>query len=143
LTTIFRGLESVAQHYPVIIPLHPRTRDALRTAGMSTETMGALRIIEPIGYLDMLALINSAAAVASDSGGVQKEAFFARVPCVTLRDETEWVELLECGWNRLCPPIAAAAVTDGILSAVGSTGAIVELYGQGQCASQIARSLTT
>jgi UDP-GlcNAc3NAcA epimerase len=142
LATIFTALRSVAECRPVVVPLHPRTREALRAAGTPVESLAPVRIIEPLGYLDMLALISSAAAVASDSGGIQKEAFFARVPCVTLRNETEWVELVDNGWNRLCPPTAPELVTNGILAAVGTTGSSIELYGEGQCATRIARSLT-
>jgi UDP-GlcNAc3NAcA epimerase len=142
LTTIFSALRTVADEHPVVVPLHPRTRERLQAAGMSIESLEPLRVIDPVSYLDMLALMSTAAAVASDSGGVQKEAFFARVPCVTLRDETEWVELLHAGWNRLCPPVAATSLAQGILGAVGTTGAAVELYGEGHCASQIAQSLS-
>lgn len=84
---------------PVVFPVHPRTRAALRDAGI--ETIGALRPIDPLGYVDMLALVRDARAVYTDSGGVQKEASWLGTRCVTLRDATEWVETVESGWNTL------------------------------------------
>ena len=89
-----------AQKYPIVLPLHPRTRDAAKAAGIDFAQSG-VRVIEPVGYLDMCRLLQSANIVLTDSGGLQKEAYFHRVPCVTLRNETEWVETVECGWNRL------------------------------------------
>ena len=91
-------LESAAAIQPIILPTHPRTRKMLETRGMSPRSV---RLIEPLGYLDMAWLAHNAAAIYTDSGGLQKEAYFHRVPCVTLRDETEWVETLDAGWNRL------------------------------------------
>ena len=82
----------------VVLPLHPRTRAAVARAGLS---LGPICVTPPLGYLDMHRLLQDAALVLTDSGGLQKEAYFHRVPCVTLRDETEWVETIEHGWNRL------------------------------------------
>jgi len=79
--------------------VHPRT--AARLSGAGITPTRALRLIDPVGYFDMLRFEESAAAVLTDSGGVQKEAFYFRVPCLTLRDETEWVETVETGWNTL------------------------------------------
>jgi UDP-GlcNAc3NAcA epimerase len=87
-----------AARQPVMLPLHPRAKAAIAAAGVAT---GAIRLGPPLGYLDMHRLLAEAALVLTDSGGVQKEAYFHRVPCVTLRDETEWVETVACGWNRL------------------------------------------
>jgi UDP-N-acetylglucosamine 2-epimerase len=90
---------------PVIFPLHPRTRKALDDHGLfatiGREEMTSLRFIEPLGYPDMVRLVSSARMVLTDSGGLQKEAYWLGVPCVTLRDETEWVETIESGWNVL------------------------------------------
>ena len=91
-------LRSEARNRPIVFPLHPRTASALARDGLD---LGKLRTIPPVGYLDMTALIQGAACVYTDSGGLQKEAYFYRVPCVTLRDETEWIETIEAGWNRL------------------------------------------
>jgi len=91
-------LRREARELPVVLPVHPRLRQAAARAG---ETLGAFLATEPLGYLDMLRLTAEAALVLTDSGGLQKEAYFHRVPCVTLRGETEWVETIECGWNRL------------------------------------------
>jgi UDP-GlcNAc3NAcA epimerase len=85
---------------PVVLPLHPRTRARLRSAGLA-ERLDGIRVVPPLGYLDFLKLTRHARAVLTDSGGVQKEAYLLGVPCVTLRDTTEWVETVEAGWNTL------------------------------------------
>ncbi|MBC7221581.1 UDP-N-acetylglucosamine 2-epimerase (non-hydrolyzing) [Candidatus Bipolaricaulota bacterium] len=107
LKGIFQGLAALAQEgLPVVVPLHPRTRNALSSLSISQSLPRDLLIIEPVSYLDMLILEKNARVILTDSGGVQKEAFFFRVPCVTLREETEWVETVETGWNTLvgCAP---------------------------------------
>jgi UDP-GlcNAc3NAcA epimerase len=83
---------------PVIVPLHPRTRAAISAAGLSAPR---LTFIDPVGYFDMHALIAGARLILTDSGGLQKEAYFHRKPCITLRSDTEWPETIEAGWNRL------------------------------------------
>jgi UDP-GlcNAc3NAcA epimerase len=100
LDRIVSYLREQSRSTPLILPLHPRTRNAMQVAGIAAESEG-IRAIEPLGYLDMHQLISSAAIVLTDSGGLQREAYFHRVPCVTLREETEWVETVENGWNRL------------------------------------------
>ncbi|MCH7944396.1 MAG: UDP-N-acetylglucosamine 2-epimerase (non-hydrolyzing), partial [Armatimonadetes bacterium] len=141
LRAILDGLVIVSESLPVVLPLHPRTRAALTSAGLLDRAKKALRIVEPLGYLDLLMLERSAAVVATDSGGMQKEAFFQRTPCVTLRDETEWVELVEAGWNRIQPPTSPEAVAGSILSAVGTSGTELDAYGHGDASRIIARSL--
>lgn len=89
-----------AAHRPIVLPLHPRTAKAAADAGLDIGRTGAI-VVEPLGYLDMCRLLHHASIVLTDSGGVQKEAYFHRVPCITMRDETEWVETVQCGWNRL------------------------------------------
>jgi UDP-GlcNAc3NAcA epimerase len=98
LSAVVDYLNAAAQQAPVLLPLHPRTRQAADRFGVD---LSKLRIIEPVGYLDMTALVANCSRVLTDSGGVQKEAYFHRKPCVTLRDATEWVETIETGWNRL------------------------------------------
>jgi UDP-GlcNAc3NAcA epimerase len=95
---IMTWLEQAAQDHQVVMPVHPRIRKLLTMRGTD---LSRVKLIEPLGYLDMTWLVHHAAAVLTDSGGLQKEAYFHRVPCVTLRDETEWVETIEAGWNRL------------------------------------------
>ena len=93
----------LALPHPVVLPLHPRTAERLRTAGLDEKLRAAahIRLAPPLGYLDFTALLCHARAVLTDSGGVQKEAYLAAVPCVTLRDTTEWVETVDLGWNVL------------------------------------------
>ncbi|MEJ5336111.1 MAG: UDP-N-acetylglucosamine 2-epimerase (non-hydrolyzing) [Thermus sp.] len=100
LRVILEALAEVHREVPVVLPVHPRTRKRVEEFGLS-GFLGYLLTIDPVGYLDMVMLEKNAWRIATDSGGVQKEAFFYKVPCVTLRKETEWVELVELGWNRL------------------------------------------
>jgi UDP-GlcNAc3NAcA epimerase len=139
LRAVFGGLGEVAREVPVLLPLHPRTAGALAAAGIDPDAYPGLRLLPPVGYLDMVMLEKHARLVATDSGGVQKEAFFYRVPCVTLRDETEWVELVELGWNRLASPAAGArAVAAAVRAGMGSAGAEASPYGAGDTAHRIA-----
>lgn len=100
LTEIVRALEELAQQVKVVFPLHPRTRKLLDQYGLA-EQMKNVLVTDPLPFLDMVALERSAKVILTDSGGVQKEAFFYNVPCVTMRDETEWVETVELGWNTI------------------------------------------
>jgi UDP-GlcNAc3NAcA epimerase len=100
LARIAAFLAEEARKQPIVLPLHPRTREAAKNAGVDFAKNG-VRDIDPLGYLDMCALLHAANIVFTDSGGLQKEAYFHRVPCVTLRNETEWVETIANGWNRL------------------------------------------
>ena len=144
LPAIFDGLLQASRDLPIVLPLHPRTRAALLRAGLLARVEKGLRVIDPVGYLDMIQLEKHARLIVTDSGGVQKEAFFYRVPCVTLRDETEWVELVELGYNRLVSPENAHAVSAGILA-----GSILQLpqtppaglYGEGRASARIAALL--
>lgn len=100
LQQIVEALVEIAQDIPVVLPLHPRTRRLIEVTGLQ-DSLSKLHVVEPLSYLDMVALEQAAAVIMTDSGGVQKEAYFYRVPCITLRDETEWVETVTLGWNRL------------------------------------------
>jgi len=133
---------------PVVLPLHPRTAKALADHGIEARR-GAVRPVEPVPYLQMLVLERNARAILTDSGGVQKEAYFFKVPCVTLRGETEWVETVEAGWNALVD--ADAGRFGSAIEAVRSWGgdgppfeaesgdaAAEELYGDGRAAVAIA-----
>lgn len=143
LRVIVGALERIAARIKVVWPMHPRTRAVLEREGMWTALAKQVVLTEPMGYVDMVQMEKHAAVIATDSGGVQKEAFFHRVPCVTLRDETEWTELVESGWNRLVPPLDAACVAETVLAAVGVKGAPMEPYGNGNAAALIVDTLRT
>ena len=124
------------------MPLHPRTRTALQREGLFEDARERLQLVEPLGYLDMMTLERNARLIATDSGGVQKEAFFCGVPCVTLQEETEWGELVQLGWNRLLPPRDAASVTAGIYAAFAEAvpgRPAKEPYGSGEASLNIVR----
>ena len=127
---------------PMVFPLHPRTRERLRDASLY-ERLAAipeLRITEPLGYAQFTALLVKARAVLTDSGGVQKEAYLAGVPCVTLRENTEWTETVETGWNTL-----AGLDAERALAALGR-GLPAEhpaLYGDGRAAERCVKAIGT
>ena len=142
LTGVFDALAALASRLPVILPLHPRTRKALDAASPGRHWPAGLVVIDPVGYLDMVVLESQAQLVVTDSGGVQKEAFFYKVPCVTLRTETEWTELVAAGWNTLLDPTAPhlpqrlVARLDEVAPATHP-----ELFGDGNAAGAICDAL--
>ncbi len=113
LSAILDALNALAREFPVVWPLHPRTEKALK--GIDMRISPDILLLEPLGYLDMITLETHASLIVTDSGGVQREAYFSQVPCVILREETEWPELIEAGCS-----ILAGADTGKILSAVSS-----------------------
>lgn len=120
LEFLMRTLEDTArQHVPLVFPLHPRTRAVLDRIGYTAPA--GVHLIEPLAYLDMVALLRAAAVVITDSGGVQKEAAFLHTPCLTLRSETEWIETVEIGVNRL-------VAGDDLASSVGEVLAAPDVF---------------
>lgn len=146
LTAIFESLEELAATLPVVVPLHPRTRKALEAIDLMNRIASKLIILPPVGYLEMLNLEQQVRLIVTDSGGVQKEAFFQRVPCVTLRGETEWSELVTLGWNTLVFPSDRDSVCRSILSVLEQSCPLEDittatLYGGGRAAQAISTHL--
>jgi len=151
-TDIPENLQSILSAFleinePIIFPIHPRTRQCL--ADLKTTSVSSvnsvrdsnLKLIPPVGYLDMLVLEQNARAILTDSGGMQKEAYFFGVPCVTMRTETEWVETVEAGWN-----VVVGADRGKIVEAVGSfksNNLRPELYPDSRAAGKVVRILCT
>ena len=145
LGNILAGLTAVSETCPVILPLHPRTRAAMNElpAGVRHRA-GGMHLIDPVGYLAMQRLEAGARLIVTDSGGVQKEAYWHGVPCVTLRGETEWTELVEVGWNQLAPPTSAPVVRSAVEGALGrARGPRPDLYGDGTAGERIADELAS
>jgi UDP-N-acetylglucosamine 2-epimerase len=123
----------------VIFPLHPRTRAAMSAMNLSMDDYPNIKVVDPQGYLDMLMLEKNARMILTDSGGIQKEAFFFAVPCVTLRTETEWVETAQSGWNQV-----VGIDRERILHALANTPPSSQppaLFGNGQAAQEIVNIL--
>ncbi len=131
----------LAAPVPVVLPLHPRTEARLKAAGMLDELRATppIRLTEPLGYFELTALLCNAQAVMTDSGGLQKEAYLASVPCVTLRASTEWTETVEQGWNVLVDldREAAAAALEREPPPTHP-----ELYGDGRAGERVVAALT-
>src|SRR4051794_6479553 len=122
---------------PVVLPLHPRTRERLASAGL-LEALDGVVVAPPLGYLEFTALVCGARAVLTDSGGVQKEAYLAGVPCITLRDTTEWRETVEAGWNTLVDLDRGAALA-ALERALPSSRP--PLYGDGRAGERVVQAL--
>lgn len=144
LRAIMHGLAAASSDIDIVLPLHPRTRKAIEVNGLRMDSK-RLRLIDPVGYLEMVALERDARLVVTDSGGVQKEAFFHRVPCLTLRAETEWTELVDAGWNVLAFPGDANAVAAAVRRSLAKQKPTEwpQLYGDGNAAQVIVDHLAT
>jgi UDP-GlcNAc3NAcA epimerase len=135
LKSIFDGFEKIGKEVPIILPLHPRTRKSIEP--LDLKASDSIEIIDPVSYFEMIYLLEKCVLVMTDSGGLQKEAFFFKKPCITMRDETEWVELVEHGFNSL-----AGAETENIYDAYKAIIEIdldfnIELYGDGKAGERI------
>ncbi len=138
LKSIFNALETISKETKVVLPIHPRTRKKLESSNITPSN---IMLIDPVGYLEMIWLITHSELIMTDSGGLQKEAFFFEKPCITLRDETEWVELVINGFNTL-----AGADYDKIITSYhkfwkNKPEFNIELYGKGNASDIIVQSL--
>ena len=137
LKSIFEALNAIAKEKQIILPLHPRTRKIIIQLGINTDR---LTIIDPVGYLEMIWFVDNCSLIMTDSGGLQKEAYFFEKPCITLRGETEWVELVECGVN-----ILTGASMEKILETYKANSfsdkeiSKLKLYGDGKACSRIVK----
>ena len=137
LRSILKGLAEAER--PVVLPLHPRAAKRFDEYNLPEKYTDQLLIIDPVGYLDFIRLLDGAAIVATDSGGIQKEGFYLDTPCVTLRDETEWDETVEAGWN-----ILVGADSDRISTAIREfevPESKPQPYGDGSAAEKIVKTL--
>ena len=140
LNSIFNALSNIANEIPIILPLHPRTKKIISNSQFSINN-SQLIFIDPVGYLEMIYLLKTCSLVMTDSGGLQKEAFFFRKPCVTLRDETEWIELVENNFNEI-----VGADEDKIILGYQKMIKIqndynINLYGNGEASKKIINKL--
>ena len=130
---------------PVRLPLHPRTRDALQRFGLLAAVPPTVTLSPPLGYLEMIAAVRDAAVVITDSGGVQREAYWLGTPCVTVRGETEWVETVTAGANSLLPAHAAPDALAGLVGELrrrrGETAWTPDAYGDGRAAPRVAEAV--
>lgn len=137
LSNILNAFVQIAtETCPVIFPIHPRTKKYLREYSLTSlaEKNPFVKMIDPVGFIDMVMLEKNAKTILTDSGGIQKEAYFHQVPCITLREETEWTETIEAGWNQLAGPKTEHILT--CLSANKEKFPITE-YGEGNSAEKI------
>lgn len=134
LQSIFSALQEISQNKKVLLPLHPRTRNKLKDHNISSDN---IHIVEPLPYGDILYLLSKASLVMTDSGGMQKEAYFFSQPCITLREQTEWVETLEGGANQLVGSSKEKIVTAYKNAASNKVSFKEHLYGDGQTAQKI------
>ena len=137
---ILNVMTTLAEEIPVVLPLHPRTRAAISSGGLESRA-AALKLIEPVGYSEMIGLVSEAQAVLTDSGGLQKEAFFLDKPVHVFRGETEWTELIETGWAQLLPPGGDPMdAVNSIRNRGSERGQDCNAYGDGTAAPKVAEA---
>lgn len=139
LKSIISGLNEINRQMPVVVPIHPRTRNILAQLNIIPE----FKLIDPVGYFDMIMLLKSCELVITDSGGVQKEAFFFGKHCITLREQTEWVELVENGFNLLVWSDSLKLKEAFEFFKTKHSDFTIDLYGKGKAAEVIAEILLT
>lgn len=137
LQNIIAGLNEINRQTPVVVPIHPRTRNILAQLNI----VPAFKLIDPVGYFDMIVLLKNCEMVITDSGGVQKEAFFFGKHCITMREQTEWVELVENGFNTLTGSDAEKIVTAYEQTKQKKSDFSINLYGKGQAAEVAAKEI--
>lgn len=137
LKNILYAFSEISKEKPVIFPVHPRTKKNLKAFHLDTTALNQVQMIDPVGYFDMLILEKNAYRIMTDSGGMQKEAYFFGVPCITLRGETEWVETLERGTNILTGTDKNRIIDAVPQSSSGELESPLPLYGDGQTAERI------
>lgn len=141
LLAILDELSQLASGFPVIFPIHPRTQSLLTQSQQYFYKFKQINFIAPIGYLDMQQLIKAALCIITDSGGLQKEAFYHQVPCVVLRDNTEWPELIDLGWNSLLPHANITQLHQVVETIITSNKQWANPYGEGDAASKIVTAI--
>ena len=141
LNNLFSALHELSRTLPVILPMHPRTARQASRFSIRIDPSDRFIVLDPIGYFEMMDLEKNAALIATDSGGIQKEACFFSVPCVTMRTETEWVELVEHGFNFLAGPDTASLIQGFQRALQSSPDWSIKLYGDGNAAPRIVHEL--
>ncbi|MES2691524.1 MAG: UDP-N-acetylglucosamine 2-epimerase (non-hydrolyzing) [Bacteroidota bacterium] len=139
LENIIDALNELAKTYPVIVPIHPRTKKIIADRGYKTD----FTIIDPVGYFDMIMLLQNCSLVITDSGGLQKESFFFNKLCITTREQTEWVELVENGYNFIAGTDRQKIVSLATQKIGSAFPVKLNLYGNGSACYNICRSLTS
>ena len=117
---------------PIILPIHPRTKNVLKKNGYETQSYGNLKIINPVSYLEMMNLLRNSRIVITDSGGLEKESYWQGKPCITLMDETTWTETIDVGWNTLVGldiPLLNEKINEFINKDINQFGTRPEIYG--------------
>lgn len=140
LTEFFKGLNLISKELPIVLPMHPRLKSVLAKHNGTIRVSPNVHMIDPLDFFSSIFLQKRAKVVLTDSGGIQKESFYLETPCVTFREETEWTETIDLGWNRLSQ-ISSNELARNVFDALSSRGQIGNPYGRGDASKKIIDSL--
>ncbi len=144
LKTILDSFVEVSANHKIVMPIHPRTKNLLKEHNLLDHYSAHIQVTDPLGYMDMLVMEKNARLIVTDSGGVQKEAFFQQTPCVTLFENTAWVELVDLGWNNIVPPKSTKFITKNIMDVLKKKkGKAGSPYGKGNAAELMVERIIT